>query len=226
MGDDPGRSPLTRIFAGAGSGKSTTLLLRVVFMLCHLGIEPGRLTVISFTNASCGQLREQLLRVLAFWQFPFDERQARQCVRTFHSAMAQLAREVLGTARWFEQLDDKAAAGDEPDNPLANARLRPAQQRLLKQAYQRCYAEQPDFREQVHRLLDLPGRRSSLPRAGVPRQRRRRSPSAWPASSRHCRCTRRFTCRPDSSRALACASIACSRPNSNAHPVSASSSGH
>ncbi|RRW38543.1 UvrD-helicase domain-containing protein, partial [Stutzerimonas stutzeri] len=49
-----GRSPLTRIFAGAGSGKSTTLLLRVVFMLCHLGIEPGRLTVISFTNASCG----------------------------------------------------------------------------------------------------------------------------------------------------------------------------
>ena len=152
-----GRSPLTRIFAGAGSGKSTTLLLRVVFMLCHLGIEPGRLTVISFTNASCGQLREQLLRVLAFWQFPFDERQARQCVRTFHSAMAQLAREVLGTAQWFEQLDDKAAAGDEPDNPLANARLRPAQQRLLKQAYQRCYAEQPDFREQVHRLLDLPG---------------------------------------------------------------------
>ena len=150
------RSPLTRIFAGAGSGKSTTLLLRVVFMLCHLGIEPGRLTVISFTNASCAQLREQLLRVLAFWQFPFDERQARRCVRTFHSAMAQLAREVLGAPQWFEQLDDKAAAADEPDNPLAAARLRPAQQRLLRQAYQRCYAEQAEFRERVHRLLELP----------------------------------------------------------------------
>ncbi len=150
------RSPVTRIFAGAGSGKSTTLLLRVVFMLCHMGIEPGRLTVISFTNASCAQLREQLVRVLGFWQVPFDAQQARQCVRTFHSAMAQLAREVLARPVWFEQLDDKAAAADEPDNPLATARLRPAQVRLLKQAYQQCYAEQATFREQVHRLLDLP----------------------------------------------------------------------
>ena len=150
------RSPVTRIFAGAGSGKSTTLLLRVVFMLCHMGIDPGRLTVISFTNASCAQLREQLVRVLGFWQVSFDAQQARQCVRTFHSAMAQLAREVLERPLWFEQLDDKAAAADEPDNPLANARLRPAQLRLLKQAYQQCYAEQAAFRERVHRLLDLP----------------------------------------------------------------------
>ncbi|AFM33449.1 MULTISPECIES: ATP-dependent helicase [Stutzerimonas stutzeri subgroup] len=150
------RSPVTRIFAGAGSGKSTTLLLRVVFMLCHMGVEPGRLTVISFTNASCAQLREQLVRVLGFWQVPFDAQQARQCVRTFHSAMAQLAREVLARPVWFEQLDDKAAAADEPDNPLATARLRTAQVRLLKQAYQQCYTEQATFREQVHRLLDLP----------------------------------------------------------------------
>ena len=150
------RSPVTRIFAGAGSGKSTTLLLRVVFMLCHMGVEPGRLTVISFTNASCAQLREQLVRVLGFWQVPFDAQQARQCVRTFHSAMAQLAREVLERPVWFEQLDDKAAAADEPDNPLASARLRPAQVRLLKQAYQQCYAEQAPFRERVHRLLELP----------------------------------------------------------------------
>jgi hypothetical protein len=56
------RAPLARIFAGAGSGKSTTLLLRVVFMLCHLQIPPSSLTVISFTNASCAELRGQLLR--------------------------------------------------------------------------------------------------------------------------------------------------------------------
>lgn len=133
------RQPLARIFAGAGSGKSTTLVLRVVFMLCHLGVEPQRLTVISFTNASCAQLREQLLRVLAHWQYPFDAAQARQCVRTFHSALGSLAREVLGNPRWFEQLDDRDPAA-EPDNPLAAGRLRPAQQRLLKQAYQQCYA--------------------------------------------------------------------------------------
>lgn len=118
------RQPLARIFAGAGSGKSTTLVLRVVFMLCHLGVEPQRLTVISFTNASCAQLREQLLRLLAHWQYPFDAAQARQCVRTFHSALGSLAREVLGNPRWFEQLDDRDPAA-EPDN-LAAGRLRPA----------------------------------------------------------------------------------------------------
>jgi superfamily I DNA/RNA helicase len=151
-----GRQPLTRIFAGAGSGKSTTLVLRVVFMLCHLGIEPGRLTVISFTNASCAELREQLMRVLDFWQYPFDAAQARQCVRTFHSAMGALAKQALSDPAWFEQLDDKQAATREPDNPLTSARLRPAQQRLLQQVYQDCYAQQPDFRERVHGLLGLP----------------------------------------------------------------------
>ncbi len=148
--------PLTRIFAGAGSGKSTTLVLRVVFMLCHLGIEPQRLTVISFTNASCVQLREQLLKVLGFFHYPFDDAQARQCVRTFHSAMGVVAKQALGNPRWFEQLEDKQAASRELDNPLTSARLRPAQQRLLKQAYQQCYADEAEFRKRVHRLLGLP----------------------------------------------------------------------
>ncbi|MBP8237328.1 MAG: ATP-dependent helicase, partial [Pseudomonas sp.] len=148
--------PLTRIFAGAGSGKSTTLVLRVVFMFCHLGIKPEQLTVISFTNASCAELREQLLKVLGFFNYPFDATQSRQCVRTFHSAMGGVAKSALGNPRWFEQLDDPQAASRELDNPLSAGRLRPAQQRLLKQAYQQCYAEQPVFRQQVHSLLQLP----------------------------------------------------------------------
>ena len=144
------RAPLARIFAGAGSGKSSTLVLRVVFLLCHLEIEPKRLTVISFTNASCHELRERLQRLLDFWHYPHD---ARQCVRTFHAAMVTLAKESLGNPRWFEQLDEP---GDEPDNPLAGTRLRPAQQRLLKQAYQNAYAEDARFRALIHRLLKLP----------------------------------------------------------------------
>ncbi|MGE6530085.1 UvrD-helicase domain-containing protein [Pseudomonas sp. NPDC077382] len=149
-------SPVTRIFAGAGSGKSTTLVLRVVFMLCHLGIAPERLTVISFTNASCTQLREQLIRVLGFWNFDFDPASARQCVRTFHSAMAAMARDVLGKPVWFEQLDEKGASPLDLDNPLTALRMRPVQQRLLKQAYQSCYAEEDRFRTLVHELLHLP----------------------------------------------------------------------
>ncbi|MBF8161895.1 DEAD/DEAH box helicase [Ectopseudomonas hydrolytica] len=144
------RAPLARIFAGAGSGKSSTLVLRVVFLLCHLEVDPKRLTVISFTNASCAELRERLQRLLGFWHYPHD---AHQCVRTFHAAMATLAKEHLGNPRWFEQLDDPA---EEPDNPLTGARLRPAQQRLLRQAYQNAYTEDARFRVLTHRLLKLP----------------------------------------------------------------------
>ena len=214
------RQPLARIFAGAGSGKSTTLVLRVVFMLCHLGVEPQRLTVISFTNASCTQLREQLLRLLAHWQYPFDAAQARQCVRTFHSALGSLAREVLGNPRWFEQLDDRDPAA-EPDNPC---RRTPAsgQQRLLKQAYQQCYAESPAFRAKIHKLLELPppaepeeARGGSRSAAGAVR---------WPASSRRCRCTKPSMPRPGSPRAWACASNAWTAASWNAGCARRSSS--
>jgi DNA helicase-4 len=145
--------PLTRIFAGAGSGKSTTLILRVMFMLAHMGIKPEQMTVISFTNASCMELREQLQRVAGHFACEISEVQAGQIVRTFHSAMAFMAKGLLGTCNWFEQLDDKRTNADEPDNPLLASRLRSAQQRLLKQAYQHCYSEQPRFRELAHQLL-------------------------------------------------------------------------
>lgn len=146
------RAPLARIFAGAGSGKSSTLLLRVVFMLCHLQIPAASLTVISFTNTSCAELRGQLLRLLAFWQFPFDEALARQCVRTFHSAMAQQAKVLLGPPRWFEQL---GSAGDEEPDAPSGGRLLPTQQRLLRQAYEQLYASDTAFRQQVHELLGV-----------------------------------------------------------------------
>lgn len=165
-----GRQPLTRIFAGAGSGKSTTLVLRVVFMLCHLNIEPERLTVISFTNASCVELRERLLKVLAFWQSPVDERAIQQCVRTFHSAMGVLARQALGNPAWFEQLGDRKASSSEPDNPLAGGRLGTAQGRLLKEVYQACYADDPAFRTQVHGLLGSPAPDEQKPLPGAPMQ--------------------------------------------------------
>ncbi|SDI39039.1 UvrD/REP helicase N-terminal domain-containing protein [Pseudomonas flavescens] len=164
------RQPLTRIFAGAGSGKSTTLVLRVVFMLCHLNIEPERLTVISFTHASCVELRERLSKLLAFWQSPVDERAIQQCVRTFHAAMGVLARQALGNPGWFEQLGDKRAAASEPDNPLAGGRLGAAQGRLLKEVYQACYAADPAFRAQVHRLLGSPAPDEHKPLPKAPLQ--------------------------------------------------------
>jgi superfamily I DNA/RNA helicase len=147
------RHHATRVFAGAGSGKSATLILRVVFMLCHLNVPVDQVTVISFTNASCAELRARLSRVLSFWGLTLEDKQARQMVQTFHAAMAAMARDILPRSAWFEQLDEPAT--DEPENPLAGGRLKPAQQKLLKQAYQQAYAADEDFRQQIHALLGL-----------------------------------------------------------------------
>lgn len=163
-----GRRPLTRIFAGAGSGKSSTLVLRVVFMLAHMQIAPQHMTVISFTNASCAELREQLCKLLPFWQLTLSTEQLQQLVRTFHAAMLPQARSRFGQVRWFEQLDQSTAQA--PDNPLAAGRLRAPQLQLLEAAYQRCYAQEPGFRQALHSLL---GSTEPVPLEAAPKARYR-----------------------------------------------------
>ena len=165
------RAPATRIFAGAGSGKTTTLVLRVVFMLCHLDIPREQLTVISFTKASCDELRAQLRRVLAFWDIPLDDDAARELVRTFHSALAQLARAELRATQWFEQLSANSKGDEEPDNGLlAGATLNDSQRQLLLQAYETCYREDPGFRRRIHLLLELAAPNEEAPPSAAPLQ--------------------------------------------------------
>lgn len=165
------RAPATRIFAGAGSGKTTTLVLRVVFMLCHLEIPREQLTVISFTKTSCEELRMQLKRVLAFWDAPLDDEGARELVRTFHSALAQLARAELRVTQWFEQLSPNAKPDDELDNALlAGATMNDSQRQLLLQAYEHCYKEDAGFRRRIHLLLELAAPDEEAPPAAAPLQ--------------------------------------------------------
>ncbi|WP_145010768.1 UvrD-helicase domain-containing protein [Pseudomonas oryzihabitans] len=165
------RAPATRIFAGAGSGKTTTLVLRVVFMLCHLELPREQLTVISFTKASCDELRAQLKRVLAFWDAPLDDDGARELVRTFHSALAQLARAELRVTQWFEQLSPHARPDEEPDNALlAGATLNDSQRQWLLQAYEHCYKEDAGFRRRIHLLLELAAPDEEAPPAAAPLQ--------------------------------------------------------
>ena len=64
-------TPATVVVAGAGSGKSTTLILRILLLHHYLGFELDSLTVVTFTNMSrwdfVGKLQETfLLWVCAF----------------------------------------------------------------------------------------------------------------------------------------------------------------
>ncbi len=47
------------VLAGAGAGKTSTLIARVI-MLINSGVEPGRILIVTFSRKACTELRERL----------------------------------------------------------------------------------------------------------------------------------------------------------------------
>ena len=152
--------PTTCVVAGAGSGKSTTLVLRVVFMHCYLNIPLSDITVISFTRASCKELREKIYRVLKFWCTALLKEQVYGLVRTFHSALSVFGRDILGRKQWFERLNNhdehfQVDEDDDVENPLSSGKLTTGQKELLNEAYISLFNENKRFREDIITLMRL-----------------------------------------------------------------------
>ena len=153
--------PATCVSAGAGSGKSTTLVLRIVFMVQYLGVPLDSITVVSFTRASCRDLREKLARVLGYWQkreIPTES--LLRTVSTFHSVLYHLTTGVRPAGELFEFLEDTSTPEDEEaedeievENPGISTKLKPDQQQLLEEAYRVAFSSDVDFRAHVVRLL-------------------------------------------------------------------------
>ncbi|MFP1908177.1 UvrD-helicase domain-containing protein [Lonsdalea quercina] len=151
--------PATCVVAGAGSGKSTTLVLRVVFMHCYLDIPLNEITVISFTRASCKELREKIYRVLKYWCENITEEQVYGLVKTFHSALSAFGRDLLGGKTWFDTLKDndgelQTEDGD-IDNPFSSGKLSVKQKVLLNDAYIALFNESDTFRGEITALMKL-----------------------------------------------------------------------
>lgn len=150
--------PATCISAGAGSGKSTTLVLRVVFMLVHLQIPEEQLTVISFTKASCADLCRSLVKVMRHWGRNVDETWAERRVRTFHSVLWGLA-SVPFPGREFFDFYDGGKAADAPvdefsvDNPIGGSKLNDAQSDVLREAYISLFNADDIFRGKILAIL-------------------------------------------------------------------------
>ena len=109
--------PATCVIAGAGSGKSTTLALRVIFMVCYMKIPLEEITVVSFTRASCEDLREKFLEAffVPVWRQllpPSLQEEAtltaacNKLVRTFHSSLVSLTKTVFPGSGWFDMLKE------------------------------------------------------------------------------------------------------------------------
>jgi DNA helicase II / ATP-dependent DNA helicase PcrA len=78
-----------RVAAGAGTGKTTTIALRVVSLVADLGLEPERILGITFTNKAAAELSDRIRVLLA----PHVEAGREVEVHTYHGFAAQLLRE-------------------------------------------------------------------------------------------------------------------------------------
>jgi DNA helicase-2/ATP-dependent DNA helicase PcrA len=79
------------IIAGAGSGKTTVMAARVVWLVGHLGIAPERILGLTFTNKAAGELRQRVRESLKRAKVELDG--AEPTVSTYHAFAGQLLAE-------------------------------------------------------------------------------------------------------------------------------------
>ncbi|BAO62601.1 UvrD/REP helicase [Pseudomonas protegens Cab57] len=149
-------TPATAVIAGAGAGKSTSLVLRLLLLHHYLGFELDAMTVVTFTRESRKDFITKLTQVFALWGRQLGAREARELVRTFHSRILPMVRSLPGFERLqaFENLSDRLQGGeDEVDSNPFDLRINDAQRRHLNACYQALYRDDPRFRLALQPLV-------------------------------------------------------------------------
>ncbi|MFL7024274.1 UvrD-helicase domain-containing protein [Enterovibrio norvegicus] len=148
-----------RVVAGAGSGKSTTLILRAIFLHKYLSIPFDQITVCTFTRESGKDFRAKLIERCEQFCVAISEEKARSVVRTFHSLAYEMNRKVgSGKRVLFDQDSQKPTDenGYDIENSLAAAIGSDDKdsQKLKMQIdlYKWLYTNNEDFRSRVHHL--------------------------------------------------------------------------
>ncbi|RMQ45260.1 UvrD/REP helicase protein [Pseudomonas cichorii] len=144
-------TPSTYVIAGAGAGKSTSLVLRVLLLNHYLGFELEAMTVVTFTRESRKDFINKLIEIMGLWGHALSQPQARNLVRTFHSRILPLVRSLPGfeQLRAFENLGSAAPAGDDADSNPFDLRINDAQRQQLNLCYRDLYASNERFREVI-----------------------------------------------------------------------------
>ncbi|MGY2277122.1 UvrD-helicase domain-containing protein [Pseudomonas monsensis] len=148
-------TPSTSVVAGAGAGKSTTLVLRILLLTHYLGFELDSMTVVTFTRESRKDFINKLLELFALWGQPLNLKQARELVRTFHSRILPMVRSLPGFERLqaFENLSHRVqGAEDEVDSNPFDLRINDAQRQQLNACYHRLFNEDERFRQLIQPL--------------------------------------------------------------------------
>jgi DNA helicase-2/ATP-dependent DNA helicase PcrA len=90
------------VLAGAGSGKTRVLTMRIAALIDRHGVPPERIFAVTFTNKAAGEMKERIGHLL-------DRDPTGLWIGTFHSLSARLLRreaELLGFTRRFTIYDE------------------------------------------------------------------------------------------------------------------------
>src|SRR3989338_8262581 len=82
------------ILAGAGSGKTRALSMRIVYLIKKLGVAPENILAVTFTNKAAGEMKQRILKLLGAEGRPLKEGGplALPAMGTFHSIGAKILR--------------------------------------------------------------------------------------------------------------------------------------
>ncbi|KPN73527.1 UvrD-helicase domain-containing protein [Neisseria sp. 74A18] len=159
--------PASNVTAGAGSGKSTTLVLRVIFMICYLNININEVKIISFTRASCDELREKIKKVLTFpiWEKKSSlndvdmDKLLKDLVKTFHASLASVAKRQYKSFDFFEFLKNKSLESDiltqDDCENFFLTNVDGVQKEKLLEVYRSCFTEIEKFRNAIMQLFHI-----------------------------------------------------------------------
>lgn len=159
------------VVAGAGSGKSTTLVSRIILLHCYLKIPLEEITVFSFTRASTQEFRDKLSKALKkYYGESYNASIVNKVVRTFHSKILEFGKEagLIGNYRdVFEYMgSNKSQYGnkntsqntqntntEQEENDylgqIFDVNLSDEQNELLKAVYKKLFEKDQTFRENI-----------------------------------------------------------------------------